>query len=160
MDLQEVLRKQKERGFKKPLAAASNTLSIKDYLSDPNASRPYIDDISAAKILSVVKNTNEDVCVVEIEKAADAAIVPVASNAVSTTVESEQTTADDISIATSPVPVEVVPVKQPAISDTTATQEFRSATQQLDIPKTKATQQFRSATQTATQQFKKNHLKA
>lgn len=54
MDLQEVLRKQKERGFKKPLGAASNTLSINDYLSDPHASRPYIDDVSASKTLSVV----------------------------------------------------------------------------------------------------------
>ena len=61
MDLQEILKKQQARGFKKPVASTSNTLSINDYLSDPHASRPYIDDVSTTKPLSVVKNTNEEI---------------------------------------------------------------------------------------------------
>src|SRR3990167_2834918 len=159
MDLQEVLRKQKERGFKKPLAAASNTLSINDYLSDPHSSRPYIDEANTVKTLSVVKNFNEDVHTVKVEaqpeiitevaKVADVASVAEELNTVSTIIEPEKITAH-------PTPVEIITVKQPAISDTTATQEFQSATQQLNVINTKATQQFRSATQTATQKLVKN----
>lgn len=175
MDLQEVLRKQKERGFKKPLAAASNTLSINDYLSDPHASRPYIDD-SASKTLSVVKNTNENIHAVEAEakpqpaiiaetaKVTDVKTIEVESSATPATLEPEKIPV----ITTSPAaPVEIIPVKQPVISDTKATQEFRSATQQsssatqeLYSENTKMTQQFRSATQTATQQLRKNYSRA
>ena len=130
MDLQEVLRKQKERGFKKPLAAASNTLSINDYLSDPHASRPYIDD-SASKTLSVVKNTNENIHAVEVEakpqpaiiaetaKVTDVKSIEVESSATPATLEPEKIPV----ITTSPAaPVEVITTKQPVISDTKATQ--------------------------------------
>lgn len=165
MDLQEVLRKQKERGFKKPLAAASNTLSINDYLSDPHASRPYIDDVSAPKTLSVVKNANENIHSVEVEakpqptiitevaKVADVVSAEVELNTAPETSEPEKTPA----ITT---PVEIIPVKQPVISDTKATQQSSSATQELYSENTKVTQQFRSATQTATQQLRKNYSKA
>ncbi|PIZ03664.1 MAG: hypothetical protein COY58_08120 [Gammaproteobacteria bacterium CG_4_10_14_0_8_um_filter_38_16] len=168
MDLQEVLRKQKERGFKKPLGAASNTLSINDYLSDPHASRPYIDDVSASKTLSVVKNANaveaeakpQPIIITETAKVTDVVNVEVELNTAPETSEPEKTPA----ITT---PVEITPVKQPVISDTKATQEFRSATQQsssatqeLYSENTKVTQQFRSATQTATQQLRKNYSKA
>src|SRR3990167_9103036 len=174
MDLQEVLRKQKERGFKKPLAAASNTLSINDYLSDPHASRPYIDDVSASKTLSVVKNTNENIHAAEVEaktkpaiitetaKVTDVKNIEVELSAILAISEPEK-----IPAITTPEPIEIVSVKQQVISDKKATQEFRSATQQLASAtqelyseNTKATQEFRSATQTATQQLRKNYSKA
>lgn len=164
MDLQEVLRKQKERGFKKPLAAASNTLSINDYLSDPHASRPYIDDVSASKTLSIVKNTDENIHTAEVKPAiiTEVANTEVELSAITVTSEPEKTSV----ITTNPIPVEIISVNQPVISDTKATQEFRSATQQLSSAtqelyseNTKVTQEFRSATQTATQQLKKNHSK-
>ena len=172
MDLQEVLRKQKERGFKKPLAAASNTLSINDYLSDPHASRPYIDDVGASKTLSVVKNTNENVHSVEVEAKPQPTIIT--ETAKVTDVKSTEIELSAIPAISEPeetpaitATVEIIPAKQPAISDTKETQEFLSATQQsssatqeLYSENTKVTQEFRSATQTATQQLRKNYSKA
>lgn len=148
MDLQEILKKQKARGFKKPLAVASNTLSINDYLSDPNASRPYINDVITTKTLSVVKNNNEDTHTVKATPQ-PAVITEVAS--------------DNNSIVTAK-PIEITPAEQPTISGTTAAQELLSEAQQFGsaaqkLPP-KAAQEFRKAAQTAAQEFKKNHSKA
>lgn len=148
MDLQEVLRKQKARGFKKT-QLISLTMTVDDYLSNPNARRPYIDEESAPVALAIVKNealikTSESPKITENEYVAD----------VATVAESE----NKLSIVKS----------NAVISDTTATQEVRSATQKVSISDTImaegelsatqiTTQEVRSATQTATQNVSKNN---
>lgn len=160
MDLQEVLKKQQARGFKKPLAVASNTLSINDYLSDPNASRPYINDLIATKTLSVVKNNNEDSHAVEATPQPE--IIAEAASAAAETVECKKTV-DNSSIVTVKS-IEITPVEQPTISGTKAAQELLSEAQQFGSAaqklNPKAAQEFRKAAQTAAQKFKKNHSKA
>src|SRR3989338_1566437 len=156
MDLQEILKKQQARGFKKPVASTSNTLSINDYLSDPHASRPYIDDVSTTKPLSVVKNTNEEIRPVEIKsqptsitEAADVTSAVTELNTTSKTAECEKAINHDSIVTTESIFIEIAPVKLPAISGTKAAQELPSEAQQ-----------FRKAAQTAAQKLKNNHSKA
>ncbi len=133
MDLQEILKKQRAQGFKKPLTL-SNTLSISDYLLDPDTSRPYSDEISAHKSLSLslVKNNQA-------------------------AVDSEKKNTANFDIKNTSSSVELSARKQPHFDNRKATQQLRSATQQL---KRSATQELRSATQTATQQLKNNYRNA
>src|SRR3989338_8686197 len=129
MDLQEILKKQQARGFKKPVASTSNTLSINDYLSDPHASRPYIDDVSTTKPLSVVKNTNEEIRPVEIKsqptsitEASDLTSAVTELNTTSKTAECEKAINHDSIVTTESIFIEIAPVKLPAISGTKAAQ--------------------------------------
>lgn len=141
MKLDEVLKKQKERRFKNPMVATSNTLSIQDYLSDPHASRPYINEVSATKNLSMLKNKNEDLRLVEVTPKAKI-------------VETEKSINNLIALTTQSI--ENTTVRQSGISDTIETQELDKATQKLNAANKKATQQFLSATQSTTQKSVKN----
>lgn len=161
MDLKEMLKKQKERGFKK-ITSTSNTLSITDYLSDQNASRPYLDNSdTSSRPLSTDINANNDASIIETTESTLQEIVKVGTEKIIPLSVIEEKKVPETG---------TISIISPSISDTKATQVFISATQQyenksttatqeLEIKPQKVTQEFRSATQTATQVFKKNHSK-
>ena len=163
MDLQELLKKQKARGFKKNIELSSNTLSISDYLSDPNSSRPYIDE-NTTRTLSIVKKNNSanTAQIKSLKKITQEENKPTDEQL--DIAYHEKIEAADYVITKKTQPIEISPVKQPSIKDKKATQEpvsetqiSISATQQLEPNKQNATQKFQSATHTTTQQFQTKH---
>lgn len=158
MDLQEVLRKQKARGFKKT-QLISLTMTVDDYLSNPNARRPYIDEENTSVPLAIVKKeelieTSESPKITENECVAivaDVATVAESENKLSivksNAVISDTTATQEVRSATQKV----------SMSDTIKTQGELSATQKVSISDTIKTQEVRSATQTATQNVSKNN---